>query len=162
MVTAIAVGVAAVLASAVVHDVYLRNRYADSQYLTSAYRWARTVHHERIAIVGTPLQYPLYGNDLSNYVQYVGRRGSHGSFFPITTCRGWRRALSAGRYDYVVTAPNPLIHTRPIEALWTESDPAATVELRDGYATLFRLGASLDPAGCDRLGRRASAQRAGP
>jgi hypothetical protein len=86
----------------------------------------------------------------------VGRRGSDGSFFPITSCRAWRRALASGRYDYVVTAPNPLIPKTPIEETWTRGDRAARVEIRDGHATVFRLTGPLDPAGCDRLSRRAA------
>jgi hypothetical protein len=154
----VALVMAAVVTGAVVHDVYVRNQLEDSWYLPATYRWARSVHDERIAVVGTPLQYPLYGEDLSNHVQYVGRRGRHGSFFPINTCRAWRRALTAGRYDYVVIAANPVTFRRRIEATWTESDPGAALELRDGDATVFRIDAPLDPDGCDQLGPRAIAR----
>jgi hypothetical protein len=156
LLAAIGVAVVVVVAGAVIHDMYVDNRNTESDYLPATYRWARTVRDERIGVVGTPLQYPLYGNDLSNHVQYVARRGRHGSNFPITTCRAWRRALTAGRYNYVVTAPNPLIPEAPPEALWTERDPAATVELRDGYATVFRLRGPLDPVGCNEFGPHAS------
>jgi hypothetical protein len=155
-VAVLAVGLVAILVGGFVHEDYLRHRYAGGGYLGAIYEWARTVHDERIGVVGTPLQYPLYSDDLSNYVQYVGRRGSDGSFFPITSCRAWRRALASGRYDYVVTAPNPLIPKTPIEETWTRGDRAARVEIRDGHATVFRLTGPLDPAGCDRLSRRAS------
>ncbi len=149
-------GLAIVGVGAAVHHEYVRNRYQHASYLRATYRWARGVHHQRIALVGTPLQYPLYGADLSNFVQYIGRRGAHGSFAAITTCAEWRRALERGRYDYVLTAPNPLLPTTPIEEVWTRSDPAATVVLREGDATVFRLDGRLDPGGCRQLGPRAS------
>jgi hypothetical protein len=147
--------VALAAAGAVEQRSYLRNRYANTSYLPVVSRWARDQRHERIAVVGTPLQYVLYGNSLTNYVQYVGSRGPHGAFATITDCVTWRRTLDAGHYSYVLTAPNPLINTAPIEALWTSRDPAVTVAVRDGNATVFEIHGRLDPAGCRRLGTRA-------
>ena len=59
---------------------YLRGRYTNAVPIPHIYKWARQVHDERIAVVGAYvfLQYPLYGRDVSNYVQYVGARGPHG------------------------------------------------------------------------------------
>ena len=84
--------------------VYLRGRYTRTGPPLAP--WARDVKDQRIAIVGpyAILQYPLYGKNLSNYVQYVGKKGPHGAFDPIRECAAWRRSLNAGRYSYVVTA----------------------------------------------------------
>ena len=85
---------------------YLDHRYTATLPLPKIYSWARDQQHQRIAVFGTQMQYPLYGNDLSNYVQYVGAHGPHGQFGLIPTCQQWRAALNAGHYDYVVIAPS--------------------------------------------------------
>jgi hypothetical protein len=133
-------------------QLYLNGRYTDTVPMPRIYRWARHVHNERIAVVGTFvfLQYPLYGEDLSNYVQYVGTRGPHGAFKAIRQCAAWRRALNAGHYSYVVTGPVPA--GAPDATPWTASDHAATLVIRESRAfSLFRLNGRLDPAGCSRL-----------
>jgi hypothetical protein len=146
---------------------YLRNRYVESRpypsnqrylflegprnVLRLVFNWAHDVEDARIAIVGTTLQYPLYGKDLSNHVQYLGVRKDHGTYKPIDGCVAWRRALNAGRYDYVVTAANFLApYDSPREERWTR-DAAATLVLRDHGTSLFRLVGRLDPAGCARV-----------
>jgi hypothetical protein len=145
------------------HQFYLDHRYlhpkpasaselrtGDARYaLPIVYTWARDQHHERIAIVGNFLQYPLYGKDLSNHVQYVGVRRSHGTYDSIDDCRTWRRALNSGRYTYVLTAPNPAFPRRhPREERWTATDPGAERVLRDRGASLFRIRGRLDPEKC--------------
>jgi hypothetical protein len=128
-------------------QVYLHNRYADSDPMPRIFRWARDTHDERIAVFGAYsfLQYPLYGEDLSNFVQYVGTREPHGEFTAIRGCAAWRRALNAGHYSYVVTGNVP--GSSP--DVWTETDPHATLLLRErGQYALFRLHGRLDPTGC--------------
>ena len=76
---------------------------------TSAVRWAKPTSGLRIAVAGTSgayNQYGFYGDDVSNYVQYVGpatsRRRTSGR------SRGARRsgaAVNDGDYDYLVTTP---------------------------------------------------------
>src|SRR5207237_3868934 len=41
--------------------------------------WASRQHRARIGVVGNSRQYKLYGDDLTNYVQYVGRSEEHTS-----------------------------------------------------------------------------------
>ncbi len=93
-------------------ETYLRHRYTSSPPMPNVYRWARDQKHQRIAVWGTELQYPLYGTALTNYVQYLGRTSSAGWFTVPTTCREWRRALAAGGYDYVLIAPNVFLQDR--------------------------------------------------
>jgi hypothetical protein len=156
----IAAGAAAAVALAVgigygVQRNYLEERYADvygigEPGLDAAFIWARDIEDSRIATI-TIRQYPYYGNDLSNHVQYVGRRGDDDSFLPITDCAGWREALNEGGYDYVVTGSNfPAPgQDRPPEADWTGDDPAAEEILTEKATSVFRLDDELDPAGCD-------------
>jgi len=141
--------VALVIAGFAVQDAYLDRRYLDTSPAPKQYAWARDVSDARIAIVGNFLQYPFYGNDLSNHVEYVGRRGANGAFSEFEHCEGWRRALNRGDYDYVVVAPAPEVETEAPPALaWTETDPATSVVVRDGSAALFRIEGTLDPQRC--------------
>ena len=113
----------------------VQRNYLDQRYMkpglggvqVKTYAWARSVHHARIAIADLILQYPLYGKDLSNHVQVLGRRGPHGDFATYRDCAGWRRAVAAGRYDYVVAADNLTLAGRPTSSAtathWTATDP---------------------------------------
>jgi hypothetical protein len=152
---AAAAAVAAVAVGYGVQRNYLDERYADvygiaEPGLDAAFIWAQDVQDSRIATI-TIRQYPYYGGELSNFVQYVGRRGDDDSFLPIDDCAEWREALNAGDYDYVVTGSNfPAPgQDRPPEAGWTGDDPAATEVLTEKATSVFRIEGELDPAGCD-------------
>jgi hypothetical protein len=134
---------------------YLEDRYEDpaevlpNPGLDAVFRWARDVGDARVATI-TTRQYPLYGTDLSNHVQFVGvERGSAG-FVRAADCGQWRAAVNAGDYDYLVVAfdraeePGLL----PREFGWTADDPAARIVAEDEPATVFALEGSLDPEGC--------------
>jgi hypothetical protein len=147
---------------------YLHNRYARP---TPIPNFAEMDHisNARIAVGGalTELQYELYGDDLNNFVQYVGQSGPHGGYSPIRTCSQWRSIINTGRYDYVVTSTGFLddprkIFTTPFSyTVWTSSDSASTLVRRavvpfseNGGPTeylgfsLFRLSGSLNVQGC--------------
>jgi hypothetical protein len=142
---------------------YLRGRYVFHPHVSQlAGTWAllRDVEHARVGVVGTFggfFSYPYYGLTLSNRVAYVGHRGPHGSFTPITSCPAWRSAVNASHFSYLITTParDPW-HPRPLapspEAGWTGSDPAAHVVFRRRATgqpiTVFRLAGPLDPAAC--------------
>ncbi|HEX8743147.1 MAG TPA: hypothetical protein VF712_08425 [Thermoleophilaceae bacterium] len=156
-----AAALAALLAAAgwPVQKDYFRERYAETgPTLPPPSLWAQDLEGERIGIVGYLLQYPLYGRDGSNRVEWLGRRGAHGSFAPIESCTGWRAAIDAGRYRYVVTAPQASVVlgdagarlAEPREAGWTASAPGAHVLMRDEprRTTVFRLDGRLGSAGC--------------
>jgi Dolichyl-phosphate-mannose-protein mannosyltransferase len=160
---AVAAALAAVVVVAGAHEasVYRTGRYADrSVPLGPEMAWASEQRHARVALAGFFVQYPFYGRDLSNHVQVVGRSGAHGAYFPIRSCTEWRRALAAGRYRYVITAP-PAVQmygaaalrrvrsTEPPEAAWTRSLPGSVTLMRSlGGVSLFRLGPTVDGRGC--------------
>src|SRR5436305_4379216 len=85
---------------------YLDHRYRvddapalyDRLSLVPVYRWATGIHDSRIGTSGI-LQYGLYGDDLSNHVQFLGVAGSDHRFREIADCRTWRRTIAAGTYD---------------------------------------------------------------
>jgi hypothetical protein len=148
-----AVALAVISVGYVVQRHYLENRYADPSFTTpgldAAFGWARSVSGASIATTSTR-QYPLFGTDLSNRVQYVGERRPHGGFVAPSSCRAWRRLLDAGDYDYVVASRDRVEAGKPpfpATARWTEG-PAARVVLREPPTVVFRLVGPLSPAAC--------------
>jgi hypothetical protein len=138
---------------------YLSHRYTDSYGRFAIYRvwrWARGLHHTRIALSGTFgwfFSYPLWGVDDSNRVAYLGQHGPNGSFRRITSCRAWRTALNRGHYQYVVTTARAVFFTTRVvhspEVGWTRTDPAARLVLSPNSAIqVFRLTGPLDPDRC--------------
>ncbi len=137
--------------------------YLDGRYATraggnaedSAFIWARNLHDQRIATV-IARQYPLYGLDLSNRVDYVGVHGPVGAFSPVGGCHEWREAINFGSYDYVVTGfrePTEELGDRPKqppEAEWTRTDPATTEIIHDHAVSVFKVNGELDPDLCGR------------
>ena len=128
----------------------LERTWNDHRYDSAGpvYAWAARVHGARIALAGSYLQYLLYGEDLSNRVQYVGRPGPHGAYSEILDCREWREALLDGRYDYVVTVPVTAGAPEPVQAGWTRTDPAAKQVLGAAGQAVFRIEGPLHPAAC--------------
>jgi hypothetical protein len=132
---------------------YLESRYADPSFTTpglnAAFAWARDVEGSRIATTSTR-QYPLFGTDLSNRVQYVGTETADGGFEAPTSCRAWRRLLNAGGYDYVVASRDRIEPGKPPyppQARWTEGAGARPV-LRKPPTVVFELSGRLDPSAC--------------
>jgi hypothetical protein len=132
---------------------YLQNRYANPTFaapgLNAAFKWANGISSARIATTSTR-QYPLYGTDLSNHVQYIGEERPRGGFTAPTTCPQWRRLLNAGNYDYVVTSRDrvePGKPPYPDTTRWTEA-PQATPILKTPPTVVFTLKGPLDPSAC--------------
>jgi hypothetical protein len=162
MVAGVATGLALLATGFGLQQLYLRDRYVNAAPMPKIYEWARDVHDERIAVVGTDLQYPLYGKDLSNHVQYVGEPRPHGAFSPFRDCPSWRRALNAGHYSYVVisTRRDNASGQPQREDVWTSADPAIEVVQRENARAIFRgnerislyrVKGHLDPSECDSL-----------
>jgi hypothetical protein len=158
VVVAVSLGVAlaAVGAGYAAQRTYLEGRYASAaggNDEDAALMWARDVREAKIGTV-IARQYPLYGTDLSNRVEFVGERGPDGTFEAIDTCPAWREALNDGRYDYVVTGfrePSEELGTRPErprQVRWTRGDPAAREIVHEGDVSVFRIDGELDPATC--------------
>jgi hypothetical protein len=138
---------------------YLDHRYAnvarDVPYasapraeLAALYAWVRHVSHARIALAGLGISYPLFGADLSNEVQFIGHRGPHGEFSVVRSCPEWRRLLTKGHYDFVVISANNTKAKEPVQASWTRSDRAATLVVRTGTASVYRVNGDFHSNGC--------------
>ena len=147
-----------VLAVAVGYPVqrhYLENRYKDPSFaapgLNAVFGAARSVSGERIATT-TTRQYPLFGTDLSNRVEFVGRHEADGGFVAPTSCEEWRRLIDEGEYEYVVASRDriePGLSPYPESARWTEG-PNARVILREPptvVSTAAILSAMRDATG---------------
>ena len=151
-------------------DDYLAYRYDRADdfrfQLDDAVRWAKPTSDLRIAVAGTSgayNQYGLYGDELSNYVQYVGRHLPEADFQSIGNCRRFREALNVGDYDYLVTTPkldlnNPATATTSPEGGWANGDPAAEQLIRAGRTRVFRITGEFSPDGCGAAGNRRNAQ----
>jgi hypothetical protein len=154
-------------------DDYFAHRYSRAEdfrfQLDDAVRWAKPTSNLRIAVAGTSgayNQYGFYGDDVSNYVQYVGRHLPEADFRGIETCPAFRRAVNEGDYDYLVTTPaldlnNPSTAETSPERGWVVNDPAVQEIVHSGRVSVFRINGELDPAGCGTANRRGAASQPG-
>jgi len=131
-----------------VQQRYLDRRYAvGGTAVPEVDAWARSVHGARIAAAGYFQQYPLYGLDLSNHVQWIGTIGTDGSFERTQSCAEFRREVANGGYDYVVVA-DPRSTDAPIEAVWISTDSGAREVLHTAHAAVFRIVRPPNPQRC--------------
>jgi hypothetical protein len=165
----IAVVVAVILVGFPLQQTYLRDRYVSSANsgLPSLSTWFQHENNIRVGVIGSfsYLQYPFYGKTLSNYVQYLGVRGPHGTYSTFGSCEAWRQAIGSGRYSYVlfttgvVSKKSELRSAAVPEMGWTASDTDAKVvlggQLRTaapypGYLgyTLYKVGSKFSANGC--------------
>lgn len=120
----------------------------------------------RIAVVGRAAafgQYHFYGDDLSNWVQYIGLELNRGTFRRIgSDCELYRRVVNEGDYDFVVSTPRigASQEGQPQENVWTSRDPNSKLVVRGGPARIYALSGPLDPAGCEQIRREAERRTA--
>jgi hypothetical protein len=176
----LAIGAGAVLVLAVAavgwakQDSYFDHRYAraaDFRFeLDKAVLWAKPTSDLRIGVAGTSgayNQYGFYGDDLDNYVQYVGRHLPEADFRSIESCPAFRRAVNDGNFDYLITTPeldlnDPSRASPSPERGWVSGDPAVTEIIHSGRVSVFRINGQLDPAGCHvQANRRGAASQPG-
>jgi len=133
---------------------YLEGRYKDPTFtsapgLNAAFAWARDISGARIATTSTR-QYPLFGTDLSNQVQYLGLEQPHGGFESPTTCRQYLRLLAEGDYDYVVATRDRLEAGKPLyppQVRWAEA-AGAEIVLKKPPTAILQLPHNLGPRAC--------------
>ncbi len=155
---------------------YLDARYTRSEdlrfQLDDVARWAKPIGGERIGVAGLSgayNQYILYGDELSNYVQVIGRELDAGDFRALGsgpgsdagTCPQFFEAINDGGYDYVVTTPeldlnDPATAKVSPEGGWlrggAEAVRGAEQVLRSGRVTVFRITGELRAADCRDAG----------
>ncbi|HKH65579.1 MAG TPA: hypothetical protein VKA35_08970 [Solirubrobacterales bacterium] len=144
----------AVAAGYPVQRHYLEGRYQDPSFtsapgLNAAFAWARDISDARIATTSTR-QYPLFGTDLSNHVQYLGIEQPHGGFEAPTTCEQYLQLLSEGEYDYAVATRDRLEANKPPYppvAKWIESMGGQAV-LEKPPTVVLKLPNNFGPSRC--------------
>ena len=125
---------------------------------------------QRIGVAGTSgayNQYLLYGDELSNRVQYIGRELGAGDFRTLVEdggpgkCTQFVEAINDGDYDYVVTTPeldlnDPATAKASPERGWLIGVAGAEQVLRDGRVSVFRIERRAGPGGLRAGARRPS------
>ena len=171
---AIAIGAAAALALAIAaigwerQDDYLDSRYTRSEdfrfQIDELAEWAKDSSGLSVGVAGTSgayNQYLLYGDELSNRVQFIGRELGAGDFRTLGEdggpgkCTQFVEAVNEGGYDYVVTTPeldlnDPATAKTAPERGWLIGVSGAEEVLREGRVSVFRISAELDPEDCAR------------
>jgi hypothetical protein len=147
-------------------DDYFTHRYSRTEdfrfQLDKAVSWAKPTSGLRIGVAGTSgayNQYGFYGDDVDNYVQYVGRHLPEADFRAIETCPAFRQAVNDGDYDYLITTPkldlnNPAMASPSPERGWVKNDPALGEVLHSSRVSVFRVNGPLTPSGCSTGNRR--------
>jgi hypothetical protein len=154
-------------------DDYFAHRYTRTEdfrfQLDKAVRWAKPTSGLRIAVAGTSgayNQYGFYGDDLDNYVQYIGHHLPEADFRAITSCPAFRQAVNDGDYDYLITTPkldlnNPADASPSPERGWVKDDPALEEVLHASRVSVFKVNGALTPAGCAQANRRGPPSQSG-
>jgi len=151
-------------AALIIGGYFLQSFYLTHRYTTGAqapiYRWADTVHHVRIAVSGLILNYPLYGNDLTNSVVFVGDRTPPDYYAAPPNCIAWRQAIDAGRFKFIVVSGIETRSNKPgnLTYGWTRTDRSAHLVVTavspvlGGYARtdVFALRGEMHPGQCAR------------
>jgi len=144
-----------ILAGHGVQRYYFDNRYESPDFtipaLAGSFVWASGVEGAKVGTNATR-QYPLFGKELDNEVQFLGIEKPHGGFVEAETCEEFVGAVNRGGYEYLVLTMDREGQklSRPRELTWIERDPALTgVEVVEGGGVL-RLDGDLDPATCRR------------
>jgi hypothetical protein len=149
-------GAVLLLAAAVGYPVqrhYLESRYKDPTFTTpglnAAFAWARNISDARIATTSTR-QYPFFGTDLSNHVQFLGLERPHGGFEAPRTCHQYLQLLNEGKYDYAIATRDRLEPGKPPYpplANWLERAGTHPI-LKKPPTVVFELNDHLSPAAC--------------
>lgn len=134
---------------------YFDHRYASPEFtipaLSEAYVWADGELDGKIGTNATR-QYPLFGRDLENEVQYIGVETPHGGFVEAETCREFVDAVNQGGYEHLVLTLDRESQKRdvPHELEWILMDPAVDVEVAANGGAVMRLDGRLSASSCDR------------
>lgn len=152
-----AVAVVAIALGSVVVGWRVQQTYFDHRYETRdvGVALAEDADGVRVGVVGQLEQYPLYGADLANEVQYIGEPSPNGGYGGIADCTTFRTEVNRGRYELLVVGPLPpdgslQFLSGPSPALaWTATDPAATEIGRDSTVAVYRLSGPMHPTSCE-------------
>jgi hypothetical protein len=144
---AAAVVIATVSVSAVVQRTYVRDRYSGSQPLPRLFAVVEKLEHKRIGVAGHGFQYPFFGPDFTNSVNYVGVTGPAHSFEGPGSCAALLSTLMRLHDDFVVLEPLPVEHTDRL-AGWLQAIPGVEVVFGNTAGTVYKMPAVIPADAC--------------
>ena len=140
---------------------YLERRYENLSpqlKLADAVRWARDLRDATVAVAGIRgvfNQYPFYGTDLSNHVQWLGRRGPGRRLRADPDLRrvAPRRSPTAATptWSPPTTRSTPASSPTPRRRCGRARTRPPSEILRDGPVSVFELDGAPDPGACGDL-----------
>jgi hypothetical protein len=125
-----------------------------------AYRFARNQHDKRIGLAGSGEiffgQYGFYGENLDNYVQYIGVGGPNGTWRLPSSCPQFRRLINEGHYDFLILSQYTMDASGPYQHPvygWIKNDPGVEKIIEEPDITpepdyVFKVKGKLHPSGC--------------
>ena len=114
----------------------------------AVYRWAAHQDGARIGYFAFDAHYPLYGEGWDNDPKYIGVPGPHGAFRAPESCREYVEALRRIRPEYVVLGPSRIFGLDLDLVAWTRTQPGTQRVLDAPPYSVYRLGATPNPARC--------------
>lgn len=142
-----------ILGGQAVQRYYFENRYESPGFtipaLAEAFVWAGDQSQARIG-TNVTRQYPLFGEELDNEVQFIGIRQPHGGFIEAETCAGFIDAVNAGSYEYLVLSLDREARklNEPRELTWIRTDPALEAVIEAEGGMVLKLNGTLSPNTC--------------
>ncbi len=136
-----------------VQRYYFDHRYASPDFtipaLSEAFVWANGQSGARIGTNATR-QYPLWGKELDNEVQFIGIERPHAGFVEAENCRDFVRAANAGAYEYLVLTMDREGQKldQPRELTWVQGDPAIEDEQVIEGGGVLKLSGPLSEKTC--------------
>ncbi|HMY27130.1 MAG TPA: hypothetical protein PLJ59_12470, partial [Solirubrobacterales bacterium] len=136
-----------------VQRYYFNHRYASPDFtipaLSESYVWANGQSGVKIGTNATR-QYPLWGEDLDNEVQFIGVKQPHAGFVEAGNCRDFIAAANQGDYEYLVLTLDRegqklLV---PRELTWVSRDPAVKNVIDADGGAVLALDGPLSPRSC--------------
>lgn len=131
---------------------YSEQRYEEPSFrsagLQEGFEKLGLMQDQKIATT-LPLQYPLYGANYSNQVDYLGDPGDDATVRPIRGCAGFRRALRNGGYRFLMTDVAGGSRHSSV-ARWVRGPRVRTI-LRDRHIVIYKLLEPPDPSTCRGL-----------
>lgn len=136
-----------------VQRYYFDHRYAAPDFtipaLSEAYVWADGQSGVKIGTNATR-QYPLWGQDLDNEVQFIGINKPQAGFVEAENCRDFVDAANRGDYEYLVLTLDREGQKldSPRELSWVATDPAVEPVLLASGGAVVRLDGRLSRSTC--------------
>lgn len=142
-----------ILCGQLVQRYYFDNRYESPDFtipaLAEAFVWANGESGVKIGTNATR-QYPLWGPDLDNDVQFIGVDQPHAGFIEAENCRDFVAAANAGDYDFLVLTLDREGQKldSPRELGWIEGDPAIDEVTKTEGGGVLKLSGPLSGQTC--------------